>query len=213
MPNQIQIGPMAGNDGTVINSRGDSYGSTMVQEFNGKYAELARRGQLFVASTASAGIAVLISATTGNVPTLWNPLGSGKILYPVRLAVNWLSGATTASALLWSTTTGAGANIGTAAPIATFTNVAPVPAMVGANSASNAKWAPAVCTFAAAPAFYASTGISLKAAAEDYVIYVDYDGTIALTPGTALSLTASVTTTTALLQASIWYAELPYSGN
>lgn len=212
MPNQVQIGPMAANDGSVVNARGDNYGAAVVQEFNGKYAEVARRGQLFVASTAAAGIAVLVSATTGNVPTLWNPLGSGKILYPVRLAVNWLSGSTTASALLWSKTENAGANIGTAAPIPTFTSVATIPAAVGVSAVSNAKWAPAVCTFAAAPAFYASTGISLKATAEDYVIYVDYDGSIALTPGNALSLTASVTTTTALLQASIWYVELPYSG-
>lgn len=77
------------------------------------------------------------------------------------------------------------------------------------------RFAPAVCTFTAAPAFYASTGINFGAAAPtagsgNYD--QDIDGAIALYPGNALSLCCSVTTTTALFFTTIIGAELPYYG-
>jgi hypothetical protein len=212
MPLQVQIGNQFGNDGTVVNQRGDNYGSTMVQEFNGKYAEVIRRGQMFIASSAAAGVAILITSTNGGgQPTLWNPAGSGKICYPVRMSVNWLSGTTTAGAILFNYTANTGSQAATASPILTFTNAAPIPALVGGSAVSSMRWAPATATptFTTAPAFWGSTGISMKAAAEDYVIYMDYDGSIALSPGTALSLGYSVASSTALLQFSIWFVELP----
>lgn len=210
--NQGQVGPQVASDLGLANIRADNYGSQMVQEFNGKYAELARRGMLFNAKIADAGIALIVSATTGNHPTLWNPLGSGKIVYILRLYLNWLSGNIATSGLLWCTTTSAGANKGTGAPVVTFTEVATVPSLVGSSSGSNCKWAPAVCTFAAAPALYMSTGINLAAttaAAATTNLIADYDGHIALLPGTAISLTCAQATTTALFQGGIVYAELP----
>ncbi len=209
MPNQVVVGPQAANDSSSINQRGDNYGSTVVQDYNGRYAELVRRGQVYVASTAAAGIAILVSATTGNVPTLWNPSGSGRIVYPIMLNANWLSGAVTASNLLWSVTTGTGANIGTGNPVVSFTNVAPVNALVGGPADAVIKWAPATSTYTAAPAFYAATGINLKATALDSQLSVDMQGLMALMPGNALSLTCSVASSVALIQASIWYVSVP----
>lgn len=209
MPNQIQAGPQVAIDGQPTNQRGDNFGSAITQDFNGRYAELVRRGQVYVASTAAAGIAILVSATTGNVPTLWNPTGSGRIVYPIMLNVNWLSGAVTASNLLWSVTANTGANIGTGNPVVTFTNVAPVNALLGGPAESAIRWSPAVSTYTAAPAFFAATGINLKATALDSLLSVDTQGTMALMPGTALSLTCSVASTTALIQASIWYVSVP----
>lgn len=210
--NQGQVGPQISSDLGLANNRSDNFGALVVQEHNGKYAELARRGMLFNAKIADAGIALIVSATTGNHPTLWNPLGSGKIVYILRLYLGWLSGNIATCSLLWNITTGAGANKGTAAPIATFTEVATIPALAGSSSASACKWAPAVCTFAAAPATYMSTGINLAAttaAAATTNLVADYDGHIALLPGTAISLTSAQATTTALFQGGIIYAELP----
>jgi hypothetical protein len=211
MPLQVQIGSQSGNDGSVVNQRGDNYGSTVVQQFNGKYAELARRGQLFMASSAVGGLAILLTTTNGGgLPTLWNPAGSGKICYLTHLSLNWLSGTTTASALIFHKLLNAGSTAATGAPILTFTNTAPVPAMLGASAASSMLWSGGGAnTFTVAPTILCSTGVSLKAAAEDYVIDVDYDGRIAILPGNAITLACSVATTTALLQYTIYFAELP----
>jgi hypothetical protein len=214
MPNQVQVGFQQANDGGVINQRGDNFGSTVVTQFNGKYAELARRGQLINFSVA-AGAALLLSATTGNHPTIWNPTGSGKVLYLCRLKTSFLSGTTTVSSLLWCVTRNAGSSISATAPVVTFTNVSPQSAAVGGNGVSNMLWAPATCTFTAAPTFFAATGVNLGAAgptAGAGNFDMDLDGEIALYPGNALSLTCSVTTTTSLWWTSIWGAELPYIG-
>lgn len=208
MPMQYQAGNQAANDGSVFNARGDNYGNGVVQQFNGKYAELARRGQLFHCSVKTAA-AYLLTGTTGNCPTVWNPAGSGKIVYILGLMSTWLSGATTAGALQWAITNPAGSNIATGAPVVTFTNQAPDPAMVGSSSAASTRFAPAVCTFTAAPSFFITAGVSLKAAATDYVIQVDYDGAFALLPGVAASLVYSVTTSTSLNFTDIIIAELP----
>ena len=205
---QLQIGTQLANDGGIVVQRADNYGNTMNQQFNGKYAELARRGQLFHCNVGTAA-AYLLSATTGNCPTIWNQAGSGKIVYILELYSNWLSGVTVAGALNWALTKNAGSAIGTAAPIVTFTNQAPAPALIGSSSAATTQFAPAVCTFTTAPAFYSATGINYKTEAGDYVAQVDYDGAIALMPGNALSLVYTVTTSTALYFTDIVIAELP----
>ncbi len=214
MPNQLQIGPQIAADGQVANQRGDNFGNTMVQQFNGKYAELVRRGQLFNFSVAAAA-AILITNTTANGPTIWNPAGSGKVLYLTRLRLSFVAGTTTISSLIWNVTKNAGSAIGTAAPIVTFTNVNPAPAGIGAPGTSNMLWAPVTSTFTAAPVFYAATGINLGAAgptAGAGNFDMDLDGEIALYPGNALTLNASVATTTSTWWTSIWGAELPYNG-
>ena len=209
MPLQLQVGNDFGNDGAILNQRGDNYGSTIVQEFNGPYAEIARRGQLFNFSVASAA-AYLLTNTTGNFPTIWNPAGSGKILYILKLSSCWVTGATVAGSLLWNITKQTGSTISATAPIVSYTPVTPTPMMIGSSSASSMIWAPAAITFTAAPSFYAATGININATnSAGYISLADYGGAIALMPGNALSLTYSVTTSTATFWTSIVGAELP----
>ena len=214
MPNQIQVGAQQANDGGVINQRGDNFGSTMVQQFNGKYAELARRGQLYNFSVGAAA-AILLTNTTANGPTIFNPLGSGKVLYLCSLRVSFVSGTTVVSSLIWNVTRNAGSAAATGAPITTFTHVAPVSMSIGQNASSNMLWAPITSTYTAAPSFFAATGINLGAAAPtagggNYD--QDIDGQIAIYPGNALTLNCSVATTTATFWTTIVGAELPYIG-
>ena len=208
MPLQLQVGNDFGNDGAILNQRGDNYGSTIVQEFNGPYAEIARRGQLFNFSVASAA-AYLLTNTTGNFPTIWNPAGSGKILYVLKLLYCYTSGTLAQGALNWYLTAAAGSNISATAPIKTFTSGAPVPMMVGSSSASSMWWGPTTNTFQVAPVFYLATGINnLASGPAGTVDYVDSDACIALMPGNSISLGATVATS-ALLWTTIVAAELP----
>ena len=205
---QLQIGkqPITGNGGLVF-QRSDSQAATVVQEFNGRYAEATMQGQKFNFSVASAA-AILLTNTTANGPTIWNPAGSGKVLYIDKLELSWVSGTITVSSLIWNITKNAGNGISATAPIVTFTNVAPVPAMVGSGASSKMLWAPVTSTFTAAPSFYRATGINMIAAGAQNNFQAVYDGDFALMPGNALTLNCAVTTTTALFWTTIMGTEV-----
>ena len=183
-------------------------GSLAVQETHGKYAEAASRGQVFHAVVGTAGIALIVSATTGGHPTLWNPAGNLFNAEVLSLELGWISGATAPTAIYWMLTANAGAQIGTAAPIVTFTQVAPVNALTNGATDKTMLWAPATNTFAAAPAFWKGTGIGLGTGAPTVVpsnIVFDYDGKVILAPGNALSLCSQAATTTALYSVDVTY--------
>ena len=206
MPNQLQVGYSQALDGQVMNQRGGSFGETIVQQYNGKYAEAAHRGLTFVYNTP--GQALLLSATTGNVPTIWNPAGSGRIAYVLQLSLAWLSGANVAGSVLLALTPNTGSAIGTGNPIVTFTQVAQVSA---GNPAANSvlRFSPSANTFTAAPTVIANTGFNLAATQPTGLLQQDYDGAIAIYPGNAISLVYSVTTSTALFYATALISEVP----
>jgi hypothetical protein len=208
MANQGQVGFEQSADGQPINVRLGNFGQQMVQQTNGKYAEMARRGQLFLYSTPAAGQAFITTATTGGFPTIWNPSNSGKVGYILSVAVTWLSGTTTAGALLAAITPNTGPNIGTGLPIVTFTKVV----QLGNNPgyASAMYWSPTTNTFTAAPTVIATTGINLGANPGAIILQQDYDGQLAIYPGNAISLVYSVTTSTALYMVTAAIGELPY---
>ena len=205
---QRQVGPQIAPDGSLVNAAGDRYGATLIQNLGGIYAELARRNQLFMFSTPTAA-ALLVSATTGNCPTIWNPPASGKIFYPLRLAITWLTGATTVGSVLWTVTEDTGATIATASRILTWTDGTIKNAMVGGTAISSMRFAPAVCTFTTAPAFLASTGINIETTNQVHNVNEDYPGCIGIMPGNAISLNYSVATSTSTHYVTIWGAEVP----
>jgi hypothetical protein len=173
---------------------------------------MTKRGNLYLAPSASAGIALIVPATTGGHPTLWNPAGNLFNAVLVRLVLSYVSGANAPTAIEWAITNNAGSAIGTGAPIVTFTNVPPTNAKLGGGNVSTMKWAPTVNTFGAAPAYLCPTGIALDtmvAASTNapFTTIIDYDGTMILTPGNALSLCAQAATTTALFQVALYYYE------
>jgi hypothetical protein len=212
MIGELLVGSSLGTVGGKVNQSGDAYGNALVQTYNGQYAEMVRRGQVFMYSTPTAA-ALLLSATTGNVPTIWNPVGSGKIFYPLRLAITWLTGATTVGSVLWTITKTTGEKIGTAMPILTFTDGTIENALVGGNKISVMRFAPAVCTFTAAPAFLASTGVNIEATNQIHTVNETYDAMFGILPGNALSLTYSVATSTSTHYVTIWGAEVPIASD
>ena len=206
-------------DGNIngLNMRSDVYGAVVNSDGPGQQFTdtLQGRSQIFTVTTPAA---LLISATTGNCPTIWNPSTSGKILVITKLMLGFVSGTTTIGSVLWAKTTAqAGtAVIATNGPIITFTS-APSSIFNGSVGGPNAKtsamlWAPAVSTFVAAPTVFAPTGINLGAASPTNggnIFSQNYDGNLILWPGFALSLVYSVTTSTSLFWASIFGIEKP----
>ena len=182
---------------------------------HGKLYESARANRLYVAASATAGIALIVSATTGNHPTLWNPLGSGRILSIRKLHLAYVSGANAPGSLAWNITENAGSQAATASPILTFTKVAVANAMAGGAVDSKAFWAPAVNTYTAAPAYYRPTNLSLftgvaATAVAPFAWGDEYDGDLQIAPGTALSLVTQQATTTALFRITVLFEEIDY---
>ncbi len=208
--NLLRVGPTNLSDNTASQLRGGNFGELIVNTLGGQYAEATRRGQMFMYGVAAAA-ALLLPATTGNHPTVWNPAGSNTIFVPVALRMSFVSGTTTISSVILNITKNAGSTIAATAPIVTFTNVAPQNALVGSGAVSKMYFAPAVCTFVAAPAFLCATGINLGAAAPTtpgpYEML--FDGSLQIMPGNALSICASVTTTTSLWWTTLWGIEMP----
>jgi hypothetical protein len=188
-------------------------GAQVVTQAHGQYFESMIRNRVFTGSSASAGIALVVPATGGGHPTLWNPSDSGRYLSIIRLRLGYVSGNNAPTTVEWAVTLTTGAAIATAAPILTGTRVAPV-GVVGGNLDNKGVWIPTTNTFTAAPTFLRSSGISLftgvaATAVAPFQIEADYDGDFVLAPGTAISLCTQAATTTSLFQVSVTWEELP----
>lgn len=170
----------------------------------------------FTGSSASAGIALIVPATTGGHPTLWNPANSDVYVHVRRLALSYVSGNNAPGAIEWASVDNAGVTHGTGAPIATATLVAAVQ-RVGNGSSAKAKWSPTTNTFTAAPVFTRATGLSLftgvaatAVAPFSLIAFYEQDEFI-LSPSSAICLCTQAATTTALFQVSVTWEEIAIS--
>src|SRR5580700_2952983 len=87
---QGQTGPIGIGNNNPATIRLSKQGETVTHEASGQYFEQALNGQSYIYMIASQ--ALLLSATTGNVPTIWNPAGSGVIFVPTTLTITYISG-------------------------------------------------------------------------------------------------------------------------
>jgi hypothetical protein len=209
-----RVGPQRLMDSQASEIRLGNAGEIIVQELNGRFYEQTMRGNMFVYSTASTGIALAIAAVTGNYPSLWNPSGSGYNFVPVKLLLGYLSGANVPGnvALYW--TASAGSAIGTTAPVVTWTNVAGVNALIGGGRNSYMKWSPAVHTTTAVPTFLTTVGLNLftglaATAAPPFTMSYDFDGTMVVAPGNVIHICANPTLQTMVATVTLIGMELP----
>ncbi len=168
---------------------------------------------IFTGVSASGGIALIVPATTGGHPSLWNPAGSEVNVHIRKLALSYVSGNNAPTAIEWALTTSAGSNIGTGAPVVSFTQVAPV-SILGHGADNKARWSPTTNTFVAAPVFTRPTGLSLftgvaATAAAPFTMVVSYElEEFVMAPDNVLSLCTQAATTTALFQVALTWEEV-----
>ena len=188
----------------VIGDQGDQ----LVTNVHGKYYYAAKRNRLYVASSATGGIALIVSATTGGHPTLWNPLGSGRTLSIRRLLLGYVSGNNAPGSLSWNITENAGSGPATGAVIPTAVKVPVVNAIAGGSVDSKSYWSPTTNTFTVAPVFYRPTNLSLltgvaATAVAPFTWGEEYDDDLQIAEGAALSLVSQQATTTALFRITL----------
>ncbi len=163
--------------------------------------------------SASGGIALLLPATGGGHPTLWNPASSDVNVAVRRLELSYVSGNNAPGAVEWAQVLNAGDTYGTGSPIATATVVAPLTTL-GSGASNKAKWVPTTNTFTAAPTYLRPAGVSLftgiaATAVAPFVLRTDYENDeFVIGPGTAICLCFQTTTTTALFQVAITWEEI-----
>jgi len=187
----------------------------VVSELHGKYYEQVARGNTYYGmSTTAAGIALIVAATGGGHPTLFNPAGSGVNLSVTHLYLTYTGGTTALNGIVWAYTLNAGSTQATGAGIATMTRVAPVNALIGSQNVAKGQWSNTANTFTAAPVVFAGIGVGLTAMTaavtlNPFTIVIPYDGFLVLSPGTAISLCTTTGTTTATFNVTVVWEEIP----
>lgn len=207
---EVLVGAARRTDDTSAQPRGGNQGELIVGELNPLYFEQTMRGNGFIYSTTTAAS---VTALGNNIPSLWNPAGSGKliVIHKVTLQVAAV-GTPAVSGFQYGYLANAGSVAATASPVLTFTHVAPVSLNISGNagSPSIARWAPAVCTFTTAPALLGAVGVNLGSTATQtpWTGTDDVNGRIILSPGGLLQIGASTATSTTF-NVSIWGLEVP----
>lgn len=208
LPINYLSGPQTIGNNQQVQPSVTKFAETVTHEQSGQYFNQALNGQSYIYTIASQ--ALLLSATTGNVPTIWNPVGSGVIFVPTSLTITYISGTLVVGGVVVASTLNAGSQIGTAAPIVTFTQVTPKATLRGSGFAAKCLFAPTTCTFTAAPVVEYATNINYNTTALVLANGMhNFNGTLAYYPGSAMSVCYTVTTSTALFAITVCGLEIP----
>lgn len=206
---QGQPGAVKLPDGQPAILRIGNQGELCAPEMSGKHFEQMLRGRMQIYHCPAQ--ALLLAATTGGHPTLINPANSGVLFVPVALRLGFVSGATVIGSVLIAETQNVGSGAATGSPLLTATLVDSKNALRPGGKGLM-QWSPTVNTFTAAPTVIAATEINMGATAPSAgsgLYSTKFDGSLGFLPGNAMSITYSVTTSTALFVVTLWGLEIP----
>jgi hypothetical protein len=181
----------------------------VVTELHGKYYTQAYRGNVYIGSTAAAGVVPPIYNNTAQTFAIWNPTGSGKNIVPIKLSVGLVTVGVVTASHCWSYVANAGAQVATGGTISAGTFVAPVNALLGSGATSVSKFAPATIT-TVAPSYLRPVGISSfmattpTAANSFWQLTEYYDGDLIVPPGTAIFLASNIAGVATYAQSLAW---------
>ncbi len=208
------VGPATVGDAQESNPRGGYEGQGLVDALHGKYYELCKRGRVYVAATAGAGIVCPIYSATAQKFVLWNQASSGINIELISLTIGQVGTPAVPFDYGFAPIVGAGTAIATAAPISAFTETQAINLKTFNAASGNAKFS--VSATVVAPTLFFTLGISqigvLAAASATTpwtVMKHEFDGTIIIAPGNALCLVTGFAGTTPAMTAALMYAEVP----
>jgi hypothetical protein len=194
------VGPIIADDGEIRPGRLTYDGAFVCKEFGGKYLEPVMRGQGFHYTQPAAGVALAAPTTGANtIFMIWNPSNSGRLLVPSRIKIGIVSTATVLGNIGLYTLASSG-DIGTAAPVVSYTAGTPQNALIGGGKASKMRFAPAVENLVVAPTYLGTLGLSLYAndltGKNAVVASEDLDSQVIIPPGTAFFIAANAAVAT-----------------
>jgi hypothetical protein len=193
-------------DGGLVIPRASRTGAAVKVNGHGFYTEPASRGNIFMVSTAVAGVAPGTALSTTPPMALWNPPNSGKNLAILKTALGLISGTLGGGSLMYAVVP-----VQSAAPT-TGTELTPQCSLLGfpngvarAFQGSTVASTPALLRAAFVLGAFVGTTAVPPAPAVDYV-----DGEIVVPPGSALVVQGVAGAgTSPLVTIGLTYEELP----
>lgn len=206
-----QVGPTLLSDGATAAFRQGRSAEQVITELHGKYAEQTLRGNTFWATMTAGVILPAPAATAANPFTLANPAGSGKnlVLISFDMVVTVIPG-TPLTGLY-----GLYVNTNVVAAAVTGTTITPLPGLLGSSFAPVAK-ALSTSTVPAAPTLLLPFGqkvtgevVTANPSPGLPAFHIDFDGRVALAPGTAITPQQTVAdTSNATVLCSVCWEEV-----
>jgi hypothetical protein len=174
--------------------------------------DLIDRGYGFYYNTGAAGV-VAAAVGTASAPMLWNPSDSDVNLKIVKIKFGVVSGTVILSHLAYGIFK-AGAQIGTAQPVVSYTAGAPTNAKYGAGRVSRINFAPLTVSMTGGPSYWMPSGLNAGgafAAGTMFPLIDPVDGCIVIPPGIAFFPYVSNAAMALTAAVSVLGLELPVS--
>lgn len=165
-------------------------GESISAQLHGKYYTQTYRGNVFIGTTATAGVVLPVFSNTAHTFGLWNPAGSGKNLVPIRFSLGFVNTTAAAGNIVYAfTPVNVGSSIGT--PVSAFTQITPINAFLGSSNVPVGRFSNVITlSAAAAPTIILKTsGMSQfvtttsTATETGWSQFEDFDGTLIIPPG------------------------------
>ena len=173
---------------------------------SGKYFPEASQGNVFIGSTAAAGVAAPISTGTAVTFGLWNT-SSSKLAVPLTLNIGYTSG--TIALGEWGVANQAvGYALATAAPLSAFTDGTPKNALLGSGRASSMRFTPSAATLTAGGTACLWLGAAQESATAGLGTVggftYDFNGQLIVPPGQLIFVCGSVAQTGIFTMSMSW---------
>jgi hypothetical protein len=174
-----------------------------------KYYPDVKAGNVFIGSTAAAGVAFPAAGGTAMTFGLWNT-SSSKDAVLLGLTASYVSGTITVAGFGFTMIPNAGLAIATGGPISAFTTGTPTNALLNGGGASSMQFTPSAATIVAGTRFaFLGSGHEIATAGPGINnTVIDLDGKLILTPGTAAFVTTTIAQTGVFAMSLTW-AEVP----
>ena len=176
----------------------------------GKYYDQVAAGNVFIGSTAAAGVAYPISTGTAVTFAVWNTSSNMNAVL-LRMNVGYTSGTIALGEIGIANQNVGDTGGATGNPLAAYTAGTAKNALLGRGKASSMTFIPATATLTAGGTACYWTGFSIESATAGLGIFnagIDLDGALVVTPGQIAFLCGSVAQT-GLFTASMMWAEVP----
>lgn len=167
-------------------------------------------GDIFTGNIAAAGVVLPIYSNTTQQCGLWNPVGSGKDIVLIKIALTYVDTTGAAGGFCLGYLSNAPAAIGTGLAITAFTETAAVSNYPGGGSSSIAKFGQGATLTVTAPVVKRQLALNqnaFTAAGTGQMAYrneITFDGEEVLTPGTAIFVAGNIATLSKLTGSIVW---------
>lgn len=213
--NQVVGGVQNNSDSANFTARGTKDGAQVVQEMHGMFYEAALRGNVFMAYTVIAGVALPVAAATLNSKfTLHNPASSGKNIE----LISFTMGIDSATTVVNGVGLAIQRSLSTTAGVPTSTTALVSSRLGPTGSASGTAYSQATLTNVAIPGVTAATAIPIPfynmlsfgatSATGIFDATHNFNGRLILEPDSLVAACTTVAPATAAFCGIIW-AEYP----